>query len=436
MSSNNSKKFLIFFLLLLIVGLSGAYVYYAEKESPQVVFSPESGFVNEKTPLQLLVRDKKSGLSQVSVAFIQGQSTQSPVIEDMGKGVEKWKSRLRLEGLGLKDGPFRVRVSARDRSWTNFFQGNEQVQEYELVLDTRAPRITMETFRHNLNQAGAGLLGFSTSEPIQKGGVSYEDAFFPAYETEEGRYFCLFAVPFALETDSFKPLVQVQDRAGNVKESGFRFHLNKRDFPNEDIQITDQFLESKMPHFQEAFPETQNHPQLFLKVNRVMRDANRKRLQVIGWETASRPLWTGRFLRQKGEKRSGFASRRTYYYHGEEIDRQTHLGVDIASLARAGVAASNSGRVVFSDWLGIYGQVVIIDHGLGLQTLYAHLSEFAVQKGDQVEKGEVIGRTGATGMAGGDHLHFAVVISGYPVNPIEWWDSSWVANNIGGKLGL
>lgn len=110
--------------------------------------------------------------------------------------------------------------------------------------------------------------------------------------------------------------------------------------------------------------------------------------------------------------------------------------MDIASLARAGVEASNSGRVVFADWLGIYGQAVIIDHGLGLQTLYAHLSEVAVQKEDRVEKGDVIGRTGATGMAGGDHLHFAVVISGYPVNPVEWWDKNWVRNNIAGKLGL
>ncbi len=436
MSSNNGKKFLFFFLLLVIVGLSGTYVFYAEKELPQVELSPKTGFVTAKTPLEVIVRDSKSGLSRVSVAVTQGQKTQSPVTEDLGKDVREWRSRLELEGLGLEDGSLQVRVSARDRSWKNFFQGNEQVQNYSLVLDTRAPRIQMETFRHNLNQGGAGLLGFSTSEPIEQGGVVYGDAFFPAYATNEGRYYCLFAVPHTLDADSEKPLVQVQDRAGNTKRTGFRFHLNRRKFPTGEIQITEQFLDSKMVHFQEAFPDTQDHLKLFLKVNRIMREENRKRLQAIGRETASRPLWSGRFLRQKGARRSGFASRRTYLYQGQEIDRQIHLGVDIASLARAGVEASNSGQVVYADWLGIYGQVVIIDHGLGLQTLYAHLSEMAVQKGDRVEKADVIGRTGATGMAGGDHLHFAVVISGYPVNPVEWWDRNWVRNNIAGKLGL
>jgi murein DD-endopeptidase MepM/ murein hydrolase activator NlpD len=90
--------------------------------------------------------------------------------------------------------------------------------------------------------------------------------------------------------------------------------------------------------------------------------------------------------------------------------------------------------VVYADFLGIYGNVVIIDHGLGLQTIYAHLSSAAVTAGQSVAKDEIIGHTGTTGLAGGDHLHYGVAVSGIPVQPIEWWDATWIKNNITSKL--
>ena len=132
----------------------------------------------------------------------------------------------------------------------------------------------------------------------------------------------------------------------------------------------------------------------------------------------------------------GFAQFRTYIYQGKEVDRQTHLGFDLASLAQADVPAANRGKVVFAGDFGIYGQCIIIDHGLGLQTIYGHLSRIGVKPGDNVEKGQIIGNTGATGMAGGDHLHFEMNISGVSVNPIEWWDSHWIKNNVTGKLEI
>jgi murein DD-endopeptidase MepM/ murein hydrolase activator NlpD len=149
------------------------------------------------------------------------------------------------------------------------------------------------------------------------------------------------------------------------------------------------------------------------------------------------PLWQGTFLRMpKAAPLGGFAQLRTYVYQGKEVDRQTHLGFDLASLAHAAVPAANRGKVVFAGDFGIYGQCIMIDHGLGLQTVYGHLSRIGVKPGDSVEKGEIIGDTGATGMAGGDHLHFEMNISGQAVNPIEWWDAHWMKNNITGKLEM
>jgi murein DD-endopeptidase MepM/ murein hydrolase activator NlpD len=98
------------------------------------------------------------------------------------------------------------------------------------------------------------------------------------------------------------------------------------------------------------------------------------------------------------------------------------------------VRAANRGRVVHAGWLGIYGNCVILDHGMGLQSLYAHLSSIGVQTGQMVELEDELGRSGATGLAGGDHLHFTMLLSGNAVTPIDWWSPQWVQDRVVRKL--
>jgi murein DD-endopeptidase MepM/ murein hydrolase activator NlpD len=131
-----------------------------------------------------------------------------------------------------------------------------------------------------------------------------------------------------------------------------------------------------------------------------------------------------------------FGDRRSYYYRGKKVDEKTHLGIDLASLANSSVQASNHGTIIFAERNGIYGETVVIDHGQGLASIYSHLSRIDVVPGQEVKKGEVIGKTGQTGLAGGDHLHFSVMVNGTFVNPIEWWDSHWIEDNISRKLAL
>ena len=76
----------------------------------------------------------------------------------------------------------------------------------------------------------------------------------------------------------------------------------------------------------------------------------------------------------------------------------------------------------------------ILDHGLGLFTLYAHLSSIDVKVGDSVAKRQILGKTGETGLAVGDHLHFGVYLDGVAVLPVEWWDQKWIDDNITPKL--
>ena len=131
---------------------------------------------------------------------------------------------------------------------------------------------------------------------------------------------------------------------------------------------------------------------------------------------------------------SPFGETRMYINSEEEFSRSFHGGMDLAGTQNAEVFSAAKGKIVFSGRLGIYGNAIIIDHGFGMSTLYGHLSTSLVSVGDMVEAAAKIGRTGMTGLAGGDHLHFEVRIYGEPVTPIEWWDSKWVRDHIYGKI--
>ena len=91
---------------------------------------------------------------------------------------------------------------------------------------------------------------------------------------------------------------------------------------------------------------------------------------------------------------------------------------------------------VAGDPLGIYGNCIVVDHGYGLQSIYGHLSEIAVHEGDMVKRGQVMGKSGQTGMAGGDHIHFSMQLEGIQIDPKEWWDAHWIKDHIAKRVAL
>ena len=174
----------------------------------------------------------------------------------------------------------------------------------------------------------------------------------------------------------------------------------------------------------------------YLQINRDLRKGNAEELVALAPRTAGAFLWTEPFLPLRNAKvMSSFADQRTYVYQGRDVDAQTHLGFDLAAVARTPVPAANRGVVVLSRYFGIYGNTVVVDHGLGLATLYSHLSSIDVKEGETVERGQVLGRTGKTGLAGGDHLHFTTLVRGLPVDPREWWDAAWIRDRVAPKVG-
>lgn len=433
MSVKLKKNFFILIALIVIGAAGFLYFKYADKEQPIVTLTPDVVYTNGREPFEIKVHDPGLGLKTVEVQIIQQGEIKFSRHEEFPDGVQDFD--MALEIPRLDQGEFDVVVSALDRSIVNWGKGNLVSLSKTMFFDDRPPVISVLTTSHNLNQGGSGLIRYELSKEVEKTGVVLGDYFFPSFEQPDGSYHCLFAFPHDADTGSDIPRVMARDLAGNEQVSGFNYHVNARNFKHDRLNIGDNFLRSQMPQFERDFTDEDDPLQIFLKVNRQLRADNRARVEEIAQRTSPILDFDGVFIRKPNSAQmSGFADRRTYYYQDREIDRQIHLGVDLASIAQASVPAANRGQVVFTGSIGIYGQTVVIDHGIGLQTLYAHLSSIDVQEGQMVSKGESIGRTGTTGLAVGDHLHFEVLLSGISVNPIEWWDITWINNNITSKL--
>jgi murein DD-endopeptidase MepM/ murein hydrolase activator NlpD len=193
-----------------------------------------------------------------------------------------------------------------------------------------------------------------------------------------------------------------------------------------------------VPEILASTPGSPKHETLvedYVYINSELRAKNAQELVELAESSQTKFLWDRPFQPMpNAQVMSKFADRRTYYYEGQEIDQQDHLGFDLASVRHAPLPAANSGVVVLARYFGIYGNAVVLDHGFGLMSLYGHLSSIEVEEGQTVERGQSVGRSGETGLAGGDHLHFTMLLHGMAVNPIEWWDGGWIRDRLQRKL--
>ncbi|MGB5685703.1 MAG: M23 family metallopeptidase [Candidatus Electrothrix sp.] len=435
------RNFLI--VLVLVFVFAGAAVGFIlfETEKPQVSLDKKLLFLGSPLEVQLQASDRKSGIQQVSILLRQNEKEFSLFkksfprqawLSKAGAGEIQETLTLDVQQAGAKDGEAKITVSVHDFSLNEGLQGNVTSQVFPVTIDTKPPRVHIEHAQQYITPGGSGVVVYSTSEPSERHGVMLDDSFFQGYPLPGGKK--RFIAYIALPWNSEKPeqiRVVAEDEAGNEGSSTFSIRFKPAKEKKDRINVSDGFLNKKIPEFQESYSELiGTNLEKYLFVNNTVRIRNAEKIAAISSNTTSEQLWQDRFLRMPGAGRAGFADQRTYYYQGEPIDHQTHLGMDIASTARVAIEAANRGKVIFADYLGIYGNMVMIDHGQGLTSLYSHLSRIAVESGQLVKKGEVIGNSGTTGMAGGDHLHFSMLVHGIFVTPIEWWDQHWLDVNI------
>lgn len=429
----NSAKFV---LVVVVAALGLCLFYFLGTPAPKVSLSPDAGAIAARRELALKLDGQGGILKKLSISAVQAEKTVNILAKVYPPGSRQAAENFNLSLAGLKEGTFTLQVKATS-SAERFGANRTTTQAHSFTLENKPPTVEVLSVAHNITQGGAGLVVYTVSKEVERTGVVSGDQFFPGYRQGGNFYACLFPFPYDTDPGKYVPRVIAVDRAGNERQMGINYHLTAKTFSTDRINLTDSFLEKIAAEFKNKFPQAATPLEIFLKANRDERQQDRKLIYDYGRKTSPVPLWQGTFLRMpNAAPLGGFAQARTYIYQGKEVDRQTHLGFDLASLANAAVPAANRGKVVFAGDLGIYGQGIIIDHGLGLQTIYGHLSRIGVKPGDNVEKGQIIGSTGATGMAGGDHLHFEVNVSGQAVNPIEWWDSHWIKNNLTGKFEM
>jgi len=311
--------------------------------------------------------------------------------------------------------------------------------ERDVNVVTQPPSVSVDSEQHYLYLGMADLATFSVSGNWTEAGVRVGDQTFRAWPMPGGKpgLFSLFAFAWNMPPGT-APLVYASNGAGNDVTSPLVVVFPKKEQPKyttHDLQVSDAFMQKVI---NELDPNGPGDPvSRFVKINTEMRRANNKILSDLRLKTAANFLWSQPFMRQPhSQAESSFADVRNYIYHGKKIDQQVHLGYDLAVTQHIGVEASNDGKVVYAAPLGIYGNCIVVDHGYGLQTIYGHLSKIDVHEGDTVKRGQVMGQSGMTGMAGGDHIHFAMQLDGVQIDPKEWWDSHWIKDHIAKRVDL
>ena len=327
------------------------------------------------------------------------------------------------------------------------YRESEASETHSFDVRLRPPIINVQSQFHYINHGGSEMVVYRVSPAVERTGVMVGDREYPGFPAAgagiAGADDSLFVAFFALSWDQDRstPItVFASDELGNQSTSPFDYRVFAREFRASTININDSFLSRVVPSILQNTPEFRVDDPTdlvasYVSINRDMRRENDAYIKALAEQSAPEILWNGPFRQLINTAvESGFADQREYLYNGEVIDHQTHLGFDLASTAAAPVTAANSGRVVHAGWLGIYGNCVIIDHGMGLHSLYAHLSSVDVREGDSVAMSQQLGRSGATGLAGGDHLHFTMLLNGNAITPIDWWSQQWVEDRIIRKL--
>lgn len=427
------SKISVFFTVCLLAAIGfGGYLLFEDRDNPQIVLSHSGETVSPTLPITLTVTDQSSPLKRITVVVRFKENAITIVNSEFNTGNKQEVLTFTLSEAGLKhNDTFDLEITAVDASFGGFGFGNRQMLIMPMRFDAMPPRMSIKSSVPYVHRGGTSCVVYSINKDVAQTGIVIGGMFFPAFRQETGDFLCFFAFPYAMTVKEFTPNLVAVDVAGNSQSLNLPVTAINRQFKTDTINISQGFLDSKAIEFESMAPGAMTDIERFLLVNGEKRRQNALTLLEIGKDTAGVMLWKGAFMRlPRAASRAGFADHRTYLWQGEKVDEQTHLGFDLASLKQSPVPAANAGKVVFTGYLGIYGNMVVIDHGLGLQSLYSHMSEISVENGANVAKGDIIGKTGATGMAGGDHLHFGILVSGLEVTPLEWLDDHWIKDNI------
>jgi len=436
-----SKIVIIVVMLALLAG--AGYVYTApefEKEAP-VIQSEKDIFWNRIDPLNIPVSDNVS-LSHYQISL--GDGTKSVVVAE-GDFKEGSKEKILLVNypknniFDKKSNQLQAKVSVTDSSMWNFFRGNTAEKTIHIKVDHKRPNVNVLANSYSITQGGSALVVFQADdENLKTLYIEAGDQIFKAQPyKKEGYFAALIAWPF--NKKEFNARIIAIDKANNKRTTDIPFYIKNKRYRVSWIKVKDKFIDGKITDLASSDPDYATISDKFDKlraINETMRLKNEDQIHRLSKKVSTKVLdkWKINKFRplKHGAKVANFGDERHYYYQtkAHEVSHSYHVGYDLASTKMASIRTSNDGTVVFAGENGIYGNMPMIDHGLGLYSLYGHCSQLLVKEGDKVKANQIIAKTGISGLALGDHLHFGLLVQGQEVRPIEWLDQSWIRKNI------
>jgi murein DD-endopeptidase MepM/ murein hydrolase activator NlpD len=457
-------RFLLALVLAALVVCAGVFIYAGHLPGPAIEIAKPTKYVGISTPVEVHVTAPQGKLTKLEVAFEQN-GKQTPLFS-LDKVAADKRATLQAAGgnaptgavltstIGrqnvpdLKSGPGRIIVTA-ERPVLYGLRKAQSTATHDVTVRLERPQIAVISTKHYINLGGSEMVIYRATPADVESGIRVGDLKYPGYPAGgakvEGVHIVDPAVKIAFialrwDQDVNTPMfAYAMDEAGNSARADFDRLTFPKPFKKSTIPLDDKFIERVVPQILETTNEV--NPQgstldKFLVINGELRRKNAQTIASYATKTSPEILWGGTVFHPftNTAVEAAFADQRTYVYQGKEVDRQTHLGFDLARVVNSPVVAANRGKVLHAGPLGIYGNCIILDHGMGVQSLYGHLSSIAVKVGDTVEKEHEMGKSGMTGLAGGDHLHFTMLVNGQMVNPVEWWDAHWIQDRILRKL--
>ncbi len=438
---NSFMKYIVGLVFILLFGAVGFVMVSPqfEQTEPSIVIEDEI-YWNLKSKLEIQLSDA-SGIKYYKIVYNDGQKS-----IDLNNEVLTGKETditLEIEppkfDMFYKGNDVSLDIEVVDNSKWNYLNGNVATKKVRINLDIKKPIAQIIENSRYIRRGGSGIVIVKVEdENLQDAYISFNDKIkFDLIPFYKDNYF-VSLIAWDVNIDKFKRISLIAiDKAGNKTITKIPFYIQALKVKQDTIKINSNFIESVSTTVLEQSGESIpiELSKRFIEQNKILREKNVNTLRTLAVKYMDRSkidnFGLKRFKRLRGSKTAaGFAERRSYFYEGKKIDEAWHLGMDWASVKKAPIKLSNDGKVIFNEYLGIYGNTIIIDHQMGLFSLYAHTSSSQIEIGQMVKAKQKIANTGSTGAVMGDHLHFGILVQGIEVNPLEWMDKNWIKNNI------
>lgn len=429
---------------LLLLVLITFILLFTFSATPLITFSSPITAIGPATPVAVNIADPHGVRRATAYVEQNGQRYKVAQVSHASRRFH-WLRRTSEETLKftagarstpqLRDGSARLIVEAT----SNDFRGKTVEAVRDVIVATQPVTVSVDSDQHYLYVGMADLVTYNVSGAPTASGVRVGDETFRGWPMPGGKpgQFSIFAFAWNMPPNT-APAVYAAGPGGDEARGAIAVQFPRREQPKyrvRDLKIDDKFMQKVVNELDPS--GSGDMVERFVRINSEMRKKNNQTLAELKTKTEPRFLWSQPFLQQPNSKvEANFADVRNYVYNGKKIDQQVHLGYDLSITQHVGVQASNDGRVVYAAPLGIYGNCIVVDHGYGLQTIYGHLSQIDVHEGDMVRRGQVMGKSGMTGMAGGDHIHFSMQLEGVQIDPKEWWDAHWIKDHIARRVDL